>query len=116
MSNFVLEKNQVNNVVVTLSERSQIVDPYFLVAFKNKFSTEDVQAVCSVQNMAASNIRFDLIVITEKTDPNPLFGEVYLIEGEWSYDVYESAEQTLLIEETTGRILQKGFIIVKDSE
>lgn len=112
MSNFVIEKSTVNNIVVTLSERSQIVDPYFLVVFESKFS-DGTTATCSVQNQAASNIRFDLIVITEKTNPNPLFGEVYLIEGEWSYSVYESVAQTLVVAETTQRVLQKGFIIVK---
>jgi hypothetical protein len=32
--------------------------------------------------------------------------------GEWSYKVYESANQTLDILETTGRILQHGLVIV----
>lgn len=89
------------------------MDPYFLVVFTSKFDDGAAQRVCSVQNQAASNIRFDLIVITETTNPNPLFGEVYLIEGEWSYEVYESVDQTILVAETTGRILQRGFIVVK---
>jgi hypothetical protein len=112
MSNFVLNKNQVNNFVLTLSERSQLINPWFLIAFQNKFSTSEVLAFCSLQN-GVSNIRYDLLVIEEKVSPDPLNGEVFLIEGEWSYNVYESAEQTLFIEETTGRVLQKGFIIVK---
>lgn len=65
---------------------------------------------CSLQ--ATSNIRYDLIVITETTSPTPTDGEVYLIEGEWSYSVYESTLQTLVVAETTGRIIQKGFIVV----
>lgn len=114
MSNFVLEKNTVNNIVVTISERSQLVDPFFLVVFSSKFDTDGHTVNCSVQNGVASNVRFDLLVITEKTNPEPLLGEVYLIEGEWSYKIYESQEQTLLIEETTERVLQLGFIVVKE--
>lgn len=116
MSNFVLYKNTVNNVVVTVSERSQLVDPYYLVTFSNKFSVEDVETVCSVTNGVPSNIRYDLFVITETPNPDPLNGEVYLLEGEWSYSVYESATQVTTVGETTGRVLQKGFIIVKEQE
>jgi len=114
MSNFVIEKNTVNNIVLTLSERSQLVDPYYLIVFKSKFSTEDVYKYCSVQNQVASNIRYDLVVITEQTNPVALDGEVYLIEGEWSYNIYESQLPTLLVEETTGRVIQNGFIVVKE--
>jgi len=112
MSNFVIEKNTINNIVVTVSERSQIVDPYFLVVFTNKFDLEGETKVCSMQNGVTLNVRYDLLVISETTSPNPLQGEVYHIEGEWSYKVYESVNQTILIEETTGRILQEGFCIV----
>ena len=113
MSNFVINKGQVNNIVVTVSERSELLDPYYLIVFKNKFSTSDVYKYCSVQNGVASNVRYDLFVIEEKTSPDPLNGEVYLIEGEWSYEVYESSVQTLDVDSTTGRVLQRGFIIVK---
>jgi hypothetical protein len=43
-----------------------------------------------------------------------LSGEVYLIAGEWSYKVYESSSQTLDVNATTGRVLQRGFIVVKE--
>jgi hypothetical protein len=113
MSNFVLNKNQINNVVVTVSERSQLLDPYFLIVFRNKFSTEDVETKCSLRNGVAFNMRYDLFVIHEKVAPVALNGEVHLIEGEWSYEVYESANATLNIASTTQRVLQRGFIIVK---
>lgn len=113
MSNFVLNKGQVNNVALTLSERSQITSPWFLIVFENKFSTDSDTVKCSMKNGVAPNSRYDLLVIEEKTSPNPLNGEVYLISGEWSYKVYESASQTLDIASTTGRILQQGLLIVK---
>lgn len=112
MSNFVLKKAQVNNIALTLSERSRLVSPYYLFVFKSKFSLEDLFAYCTLQ--AVSNIRFDLLQIEEKTNPDNLEGEVFLIEGEWSYEVYESQVATLDVEETTQRIIQRGFIIVKD--
>jgi hypothetical protein len=110
MSNFVIEKNTVNNICVTLSERSQLLDPYYLIVFTNKFDLDGSSVSCSLQ--ATSNIRYDLIVITETTNPDAFQGEVYLIEGEWSYSVYESTLPTLDVLDTTGRILQRGFIVV----
>ena len=112
MSNFVLVKNQVNNVVLTLSERSRITSPWFLIVFESKFS-DGTTAKCSLQNSIPLNNRYELLIIEDKTSPNPLNGEVYLIEGEWSYKVYESASQTLDEASTTGRILQQGLLIVK---
>jgi hypothetical protein len=112
MGNFVIEKGELNNVVLTLSEMSRVSNPWFLFIFTNKFSTKEVQKVCSVQS-SGTTIRYDLLEINEKSNPNPLLGEVYLMEGEWSYEVYESSEQTIEKDNTTGRVLQRGFIIVK---
>ena len=109
MSNFVINKGGVNNVCVTVSERSRLVNPFFLLVFTNKFT--GTQAVCSLQ-YSASNNRYDLFQITEKSNPDNTKGEIHLIEGEWSYSIYESAIQTLDPASTTGRVLQKGFIIV----
>jgi hypothetical protein len=110
MANFVIRKDQTNNVVLTLRERSQLVNPYYLFEFIHKFS--DTIRYASFQNQASSNIRYDLLVMLEGVDPDPLDGEIRLIEGEWSYNVYESVWQTLDVAETTGRILQTGLIIV----
>ena len=51
--------------------------------------------------------------IEDKSSPDPLAGEVFLIAGEWSYEVYESIEPTLVVAETTERLIQRGFIVVK---
>ena len=112
MGNFVIQKGELNNVVLTLSEMSRVSNPWFLFVFTNKFSTSEVTALCSVQSIGTT-IRYDLLEINEKPSPNPLLGEVYLIEGEWSYEVYESSTQTINTNDTTGRVLQRGFIIVK---
>lgn len=112
MANFVIRKNQVNNIPLTLRERSQLVNPYYLIVFENNFSTSSVLKYASVLNQAPSNIRYDLVVIEEKANPDALLGEVRMLVGEWSYKVYESVNQTLDILETTGRILQHGLVIV----
>lgn len=114
MANFIIRKSQVNNIALTLSERSQLVNAHFLFEFIKKFSTSEVVRYASVQNQASVNIRFDLLVFNDTTDPDGLDGEIDLELGQWSYKVYESLEPTLDIEETTQRVLQKGLIIVTD--
>lgn len=114
MSNIVLKKNFTNRIVTTVGERSQLVEPYYLIVFSSKFSTDEVTTVTSVTDGAPYNIRYNLFEIIEKTSPNQLLGEVHLIVGEWSYKVYESAVQTLDVASTTGRILQQGLIIVNE--
>jgi len=110
MSNFVLNKGVTNNTVVTVGERSQLLNPYYLISFTNKFSTDTT--VCSL-HASVSNDRYDLFEITETTNPDNTSGEVLLMAGEWSYKIYESTTQTLDPNETTGRVLQRGLIIVK---
>lgn len=114
MSNFVLEKDIVNRVVLTLAERSQLIDPYYLIVFTGKFSTELDVKVVSVTDATTPNQRYNLVEIIETTNPDPLLGEVFLIEGQWNYEVYESSNQVLDINDTTGRILQRGQIVVRN--
>lgn len=112
MANIVIRKNQVNNLALTLRERSQLVDAYYLFEFINSFSTTPLKRYCSAQNQASVNIRYDLIQISEQANPEGLDGEVRMKEGEWTYNVYESEAPTLNVAETTGRIIQHGLAIV----
>lgn len=113
MSNIVINKGELNRVVATVSERSKLVDPYYLFVFTSKFSMDDVTTVTSVLDVSSYPIRFNLFEITEQATPDPLLGQVHLIEGEWSYKIYESNAQTIDVADTTGEILQQGLIIVK---
>ena len=112
MSNFVIKKGEVNRVVLTLKERSKLIDPFYLIVFSSKFSTKADNKVVSVTDFTSPNIRYNLVEITEKSNPIALNGEVFLIEGQWSYEVYESEAATLDVNETTGRVLQRGQLIV----
>ena len=112
MSNIVINKGTVNGVVATLSERSKLINPFYLFVFTSKFSTSKDEKKTSVQS-SFSNSRYDLLLIEEINQPDALQGQIYLLEGEWSYKVYESETQTLNVEDTTGEIIQQGLIIVK---
>lgn len=112
MSNFVIRKGQLNNCILTLQERSQLLDPYYLVVFKSKYDTDGMTTYTSLKS-SVSNERYDLLEITETTSPNQLNGEVFFANtGEYAYEVYESNTQEIDPANTTQRVLQKGFIIV----
>ena len=115
MANIVIYQNTVNNIVVSLSERSQLIDPYYLFRFKRNINTSDEFAVCVVQNTSAHPERYDLVVITETSNPTPLDGEVELELGEWAYEVYESATPTTDINNTTGRVIHRGLSIIVEN-
>ena len=112
MSNIVIEKNKVNSIYLTLAERSRVSNAYYLFVLKNKFDDSDV--LFSVKDENAPNMRFNLLEIEDVISPNNLLGQCDLVAGEWTYKVYESAAQTLDINDTTGELLQQGLIIVKN--
>jgi hypothetical protein len=111
MANIVIKKNSTNNIVLTISERSLLSNPYNLIVFNNKF-TDDLEKKCVIDNISNHKLRYDEFIIIEKSNADNLEGEVYLIAGEWSYRVYESSIKTLDIDETTKRILETGLVIV----
>ena len=113
MGNFVINKSQVNNCALTLQERSKLIDPYYLIVFTSKYDTDGSSTYTSLK-ASVSNPRYDLLKITETASPDQLNGEVEFVEsGEYAYSVYESYTQVTDPSNTTGDILQKGFIIVE---
>ena len=112
MSNIVITKNKVNSIYLTLAERSRVSNAYYLFVLKNKFDDSDVRF--SVQDANIPNLRFNILEIEDVISPNNLLGQCNLVAGEWTYEVYESAAQTLDINDTTGELLQQGLIIVKN--
>lgn len=112
MSNLIIRKSQLNSCILTLAERSELDAPFYLIVFSSKFDTDGATTFTSTKSVA-TNSRFDKLEIEEKTNPDWQNGEVYFAnEGEYTYIVYESEMQTDNVEDTTGRILQQGLLIV----
>lgn len=112
MSNFVINKEVLNTIAVTVTENSRLIDPYNLIQFSSAFNT-DVVRVVAVDNITTNPDRYDLFEITETTSPDNSNGEVFLEEGQWEYKVYESATPTVNVDDTTERVLEIGMCIVK---
>lgn len=112
-----IQKGQVNNFVVTLSEaiaESEIVGmPYYLFEFQNDQSRELFYCVC--QDISLYPNRYSEFNIEEKTSPDVENSEIELpIAGYYSYQIFEQSSATnidpLLCDNTTA--IEKGKVVV----
>lgn len=113
MANLIIEKASVNTLIVTVSERITIENPYYLFVLDSKFNKTEQRKFNAV-NISNNKIRYDKFEVTETTSPDNTNAEVELFTGEWDYTIYESETQTLDINDTTGVILERGLVVVKD--
>lgn len=111
MANIVIKKGQENYIVVTVSDRSILNNPFNLIIFYNKFNP-DVERSCVIENISNNRLRYDEFIIEEISNPDNLEGQIFLLAGEWSYEIYESSIKTLDISDTTGVVLETGLVIV----
>lgn len=111
MSNFCLNLNSSNNVALTLGELSTLFAPHYLFIFTSKFEVAENVKKLTLQPIS-SNMRWDLCLIKVQSIADGMLGEVNLTYGEWMYEVRECAMATLDVS-LAGKIVQRGFVIVK---
>ena len=105
-----IEKNTSNTIIFTLTERSRLATPYFLFEFTS--DTGMVKLFNMVDNSGYPR-RFNEMTLIETTSEDLPNGEVDLDYGWGTYLVYESSTPTLVVANTTGRILEEGKFFVK---
>lgn len=105
-----IEKNTNNTIVFTLTEKSRLAVPYFLFEF---VSDTGVTKLFNMADNSSYPRRFNEMTLVETTSEDLSLGEVDLNYGWGEYKVWESVTQTLLVANTTGRILEEGKYFVK---
>ena len=84
-----INKNSVNNIVVTLTENSTVANPIYLFKFTDQQSKKDCYFIAS--DTSAFTQRFNQFSVTEKENPNTLIGEVELLnQGFYNYTIYQT--------------------------
>lgn len=102
----VLQKNQVNEIVIEVSERATLSNPFYLFEFVNKHTKQRVFCICV--NESESIERYDLFNIEDKADPDPEAGEVNLASGtQYHVKIYEQPSDSNIDPEEEGVTLLK---------
>lgn len=107
MGMMLLAKGQNNVVALTLTEKCTLANPVFLFEFKSK--TTNTLAYCIAPDTSAYTRRYNLFTITETTTPDNLNAEIELLEGEYSYKVYEQTSSTNLDPNLSTGMVESGI-------
>jgi hypothetical protein len=100
-----INKGEVNNIVLTLSEVSTLTNPYYLFVFQNEMNPQSTPILFSTADISAYPERYNQFLLDEPVD-------VELNKGQYSYFVYESLTPPVTIEDTTGIVIEEGRMVV----
>ena len=110
-----IEKNIVNNIVLTLSESSTISNPNYLFKFEYDFNMEPNEIFFTTADVSNYTERYNLFSLTENATGSTNGGNnvaLNLERGQYTYSIYEATASTLSVSATTGVILETGRMVV----
>lgn len=90
----VINKSQVNIVVLSLYQKTTLTPVYYLFEFTHKGT--NTKTYCTAPDTSQFVSNYNQFTITDKTSPDPLEGEVDLVCGESVYRIYEQSSPTNL--------------------
>ena len=100
-----INKDEVNSIVLTLTEVSTLSNPYYLFVFQNEMNPESTPILFTTPDISAYPERFNQFELDEPVD-------VDLMKGQYSYSVYESLIPPTSIQDTTGVVIEEGRMVV----
>ena len=100
-----INKDEVNSIVLTLTEVSTLTNPYYLFVFQNEMNPESTPILFTTPDISAYPERFNQFELDEPVD-------VELNKGQYSYSVYESLIPPTSIQDTTGEVIEEGRMVV----
>jgi hypothetical protein len=101
-------------VVLTLSETSTLVDPFYLFEFIPEFSQSN-SIFFTTSDLSPSTFRYNLFDIELSSTGSTSGGTnvaLNIVPGQYKYKIYESTGQTLSISATTGNVVESGRMVV----
>jgi len=107
-----------NTVILTLTERVTLTNPYFLVRAESR-RTKEVKRFILASNLSGSTERYDQFTITETSGTEVLTsGTVTLTGGDWWYEIYEQSSASNLSESlaTVTIPIESGIFRVIDDQ
>jgi len=110
-----IKKDSINKIVLTLNEMSRLDNPYYLFVFENEYDLEENPIYFTTEDLSSSVNRYNLFSINESSNGSKTGGidvDLNLVIGQYKYKVYESETQTIDIDDTTGRLIESGRMVV----
>ena len=122
-----LKKNQRNIIAVTLNESSRVSSPFYLFLFQSDGAKREDKVIFIAPDTSAHQDRINIFELIEGENGRKTFANGYkslsagashlsLMRGQYTYEVYESSAIVDTVEETTGRIVESGILIVGTTE
>lgn len=112
-----IQKNSVNNFVLTLNENSHLSNPTYLFEFTNEYIINSTPIYWTQIDTSSYPNRYNLFELTENESGSTTGGtqnELSLISGQYKYNIYEATGSTLSVSATTGRIVESGRMVVAE--
>lgn len=103
-----INKDEVNNIVLTLSEVSSLNNPYYLFVFQSEFNPEADPIYFTAPDISTYPERFNQFLLDEPVD-------VELMKGQYTYTVYEAITEPEDVNDTTGDVIEEGRMVVSGS-
>jgi len=106
-----ITRGTANTIILTLTENVTISNPIFLFEFSNDQTRQTY--TCIAADISDYTYRYNEFVITEKTSPNNLNGEISLpAPGDYHYFVYQQTSTSNLDPAQTQGLLETGKLTV----
>jgi len=103
-----ITQTTTNTVIVTLTEKVTISNPYFLFKFENQ-QTKQLY-YCIGTDTSSYTDRYNQFAIIEKVNPTPTAGEIRLAsEGFYNYTIYQQASSSNLNPDNASGVVEKGI-------
>lgn len=103
-----ITQTTTNTVIVTLTEKVTISNPYFLFKFENQ-QTKQLYYCISADTSSYTD-RYNQFSIIEKVNPTLTAGEIRLAsEGFYNYTIYEQVSSSNLDPANATGIVEKGI-------
>jgi len=110
-----INKEQVNKIVLTLSETSTLTNPNYLFKFVNEFNDTPNPIYFTTQDESIHTNRYNMFELIENSTGSTTGGTsvaLNLMPGQYKYTVYEASASTLSVSATTGVVIETVWMIV----
>ena len=102
-----INKGEVNNFVLTLTESTTISDPIYLFVFQNEYNTESDKIYWIGTDTTQYKNRYNYFTLEEGVDAT-------FVRGQYDYKVYESSE--VPVDETGLSLIEEGRMVVEGED